>query len=52
MPLEEKLKVADFIIRNEGSLEETRNRVKEVFQELRKIAFEKREEGKSSQEKF
>lgn len=52
MPLEEKLKVADFIIRNEGSLEETRSRVKEVFQELRKIALEKREEGRSSQEKF
>ena len=52
MRLEEKLKVADFIIRNEGSLEETRSRVKEVFQELRKIALEKREEGRSSQEKF
>jgi len=52
MPLEEKLKVADFIIRNEGSLEETRSRVKEVFQELRKIALGKREEGRSSQEKF
>jgi dephospho-CoA kinase len=40
MPLEEKLKVADFIIRNEGSLEETKRRVKEVFQELRRIAVE------------
>jgi len=38
MPLEEKLKVADFVIRNEGSLEETKRRVKEVFQELKRIA--------------
>jgi dephospho-CoA kinase len=43
MPLEEKLKVADFIIRNEGSLEETKKRVKEVFQELRRIALQKKE---------
>jgi dephospho-CoA kinase len=40
MPLEEKLKVADFIIRNEGSLEETKRRAKEVFQELRRIALQ------------
>jgi dephospho-CoA kinase len=40
MPLEEKLKVADFIIRNEGSLEETKRRVKEVFQELKRIAVQ------------
>ena len=40
MPLEEKLKVADFVIRNEGSLEETKRRVKEVFQELKRIAVE------------
>jgi dephospho-CoA kinase len=43
MPLEEKLKVADFIIRNEGSLEETKRRAKEVFQELRRIALQKKE---------
>lgn len=39
---EEKLKVADFVIQNEGSLEETRRRAKEVFQELRKIALQKK----------
>jgi len=40
MPLEEKLKVADFIIRNEGSLDEMKRRVKEVFQELKRIAVQ------------
>jgi dephospho-CoA kinase len=42
MSLEEKLKVADFIIRNEGPLEETKRRAKEVFQELKKLAFQRR----------
>jgi len=42
IPLEEKLKVADFVIRNEGSFEETKRRVKEVFQELKRIAFQRR----------
>ena len=40
MPLEEKLKVADFIIRNEGSLDEMKRRVKEVFQELKRMAVQ------------
>jgi len=39
--LEEKLKVADFVIRNEGSLEETKRMVKEIFQKLKKIALTK-----------
>ena len=43
MPLEEKLKVADFIIRNEGSLEETTKRAREVFHELKKTALERGE---------
>ena len=47
MALEEKLKVADFVIRNDGSFEETERRVKEVFQELKKIALQKRAEKKS-----
>ncbi len=34
----DRLKVADFVIHNEGSLEETKRRTREVFQELRKIA--------------
>jgi dephospho-CoA kinase len=39
LPLEEKLKLADFVIRNEGSFEEAKERVKEVFQELKRIAL-------------
>lgn len=42
MPTEEKVKAADFVIPNEGSIEETRRRAKEVFQELRKIVLQKR----------
>lgn len=41
IPLAEKLKVADFIIRNEGALEETIRRAKEIFKELRTIASHK-----------
>jgi dephospho-CoA kinase len=41
MSHEEKLKVADFVIGNEGSLEETRRKAKEVFQELKRIAYQK-----------
>jgi dephospho-CoA kinase len=43
MPLAEKLNVADFIIRNEGTLEETIRRAKEIFQELKTSARHKRE---------
>jgi len=42
MPLEEKLKFADYVIRNEGPMEETRKRAKEVYQELKKVALEKK----------
>ena len=38
---EEKLKVADFVIRNEGALEETVRRAKKVFQELKRLALQK-----------
>jgi dephospho-CoA kinase len=38
MPLEEKLKLADIVIRNEGSLEETKKRAREVFKALKKIS--------------
>jgi dephospho-CoA kinase len=41
MPLAEKLKVADYIIRNEGTLEETSKRAKEIFQKLKTIARRK-----------
>ena len=43
MPLAEKLNVADFIIRNEGTLEETIRRAKEIFQKLKTNARHKRE---------
>ena len=38
---EDRLKVADFVIQNEGSLKQTRRRTGKVFQELRKIADRK-----------
>jgi len=47
MPSEEKLKVADFVIRNEGSLEEMRRRAKEIFQELKRIAVQKKDRAES-----
>jgi dephospho-CoA kinase len=42
MDLDDKLKVADFIVRNEGSFEDTKRKAKEIFQELKKIALTKR----------
>jgi dephospho-CoA kinase len=35
MPVEDKVKLADFVIRNEGSFQETRKKTREVFQELK-----------------
>jgi dephospho-CoA kinase len=46
MAADEKLKVADFVIRNEGSLNEVRRRTKEVFQELKRIAVQKKDQPK------
>ena len=40
MPVEEKVKLADYVIRNEGSIEEANKRAKEVFKELRKVALQ------------
>ncbi len=37
MPFEEKLKVADFVIENEGSVEELRQKAKEIFRELERL---------------
>jgi dephospho-CoA kinase len=34
--IEEKVKLADFVVRNEGSLEEMKKRAREVFKELKK----------------
>jgi dephospho-CoA kinase len=41
MPLEEKLKAADIVIRTEGSIEETRRKAREVFRELKRLALQK-----------
>jgi dephospho-CoA kinase len=41
----ERLKVADFVIRNEGSLEEAKGMAREVFRELERVALEKRGGG-------
>jgi len=42
MALAEKINVADHVIRNENSLDETRRRTKEVFKELKKIVLQKK----------
>ncbi|MBM4341025.1 MAG: dephospho-CoA kinase [Deltaproteobacteria bacterium] len=42
MNIKEKVKIANFVIRNEGTVAQTRKRAREVFQELRKIALQKR----------
>jgi len=38
MPLEEKAKRADFVIRNDGSLQETKKKAREVFRELKRVS--------------
>ena len=38
LPDEEKIKVADYVIDNSGSLDNTQKQVKEVFEELRQQA--------------
>lgn len=43
VPTEEKVKVADFVIRNEGSLEETEGRTKQVFRMLKRLALDQKE---------
>lgn len=45
IPVEEKVNLADFVIRNEGSLEETKKRAKEVFKELRKVVLQTKKRG-------
>jgi dephospho-CoA kinase len=39
MPMEEKVKFADYVIRNEWSLEETKKRAKEIFKDLKNMAL-------------
>ena len=41
LPIEEKVGYADFVIHNDGSLEETRRQVEELWQTLKKIQEEK-----------
>jgi len=36
LPIDEKLKCADFVIHNEGTLEETRRQVEQVWEEMKK----------------
>lgn len=43
LPLKEKLKVADIVIRNEGSLEETKRKTQEVYRKLKQMALQKKE---------
>jgi len=42
MPVEEKVRLADFVIRNDGSLQEARKKAKEVYKELKKALLEKK----------
>jgi len=44
---EERMKVADFVIRNEGSLEETEKKAKEVLQKLKRMALQRRRQANS-----
>jgi dephospho-CoA kinase len=41
MSIEEKLQHADYVVRNTGSLEDTENEVKKIFQELKALAAQK-----------
>jgi dephospho-CoA kinase len=41
MPVEEKEKLADFVVRNEGSLEEMKKKAKEIFKELKRGMLQK-----------
>ena len=42
MPLEEKTTLADYVICSEGSLEETRQKARNVFQELKRTALQQK----------
>jgi dephospho-CoA kinase len=41
LPIDDKLRYADFVIHNEGTLEETRRQVEQVWEELKRIQKEK-----------
>jgi dephospho-CoA kinase len=40
MPVEEKVTLADFVIRNVGSLQETKKKTREVYKELKKVVVQ------------
>jgi dephospho-CoA kinase len=40
MPVEDKVRLADFVIRNEGSLQETKKKTREVYKELKKVVVQ------------
>lgn len=40
MPIDEKVKVADFVINNKGSLEDTRRQVEELWETLKKLRMQ------------
>ena len=43
LPIDEKLRYADFVIHNEGTLEETRRQVEQVWEELKKETESRRQ---------
>jgi dephospho-CoA kinase len=47
MPVEEKAKLADFVIRNDGSFQKTRRKTREVFRELKSSAIHAKEKRRA-----
>jgi len=47
MPVEDKVKLADFVIRNDGSLQDTKEKAKEIFRELKKTRSSHKEKMRS-----
>jgi dephospho-CoA kinase len=45
LPIDEKLAYADFVVNNEGSMEETKKQVEEVWRELKRLQGEKARSG-------
>ena len=45
LPINEKLACADFVVNNEGSMEETRRQVEDIWLELKKLQGEKARSG-------
>jgi len=40
MPVEDKVKLADFVIQNDGSFQETKKKTRQVFKELKKVRIQ------------